>query len=150
MMKSPAKFRNNFWPRVFSDFLESENLPEWSKRFYDGEATFEIPSVNVKENEKDFQVEVAAPGFEKKDFKIDCNDGMLTLQAEREEKKEETEKGEMMRKEFSYSSIKRSFNLPANIDEEGISARYENGILHLQLPKVKSAEAPPAKTIKVG
>lgn len=149
-MKTPAKFRENFWPRVFSEFFESENLPEWSKRFYDGEEKFEIPSVNVKENEKDFQVEVAAPGFEKEDFKIDFNDGTLTLQAEREKNEEAEEKGEMKRKEFSYTSIKRSFNLPDNIDEDGISARYENGILHLRLPKVKSVEAPPAKTIKVG
>jgi HSP20 family protein len=149
-MKTPAKFRENFWPRVFSEFFESENLPEWSKRFYDGEEKFEIPSVNVKENEKDFQVEVAAPGFEKEDFKIDFSDGTLTLQAEREKNEEAEEKGEMKRKEFSYTSIKRSFNLPDNIDEDGISARYENGILHLRLPKVKSVEAPPAKTIKVG
>jgi HSP20 family protein len=151
MMKTPAKFRENFWPRVFSEFFESENLPDWNKRFYDEEENYQIPSVNVKENENDFQVEVAAPGFEKKDFKIDFDGGMLTLQAEKEQNKEEVaEKGEMRRKEFSYTSIKRSFNLPDNIDEEGISARYENGILYLRLPKMKSVEAPPAKTIKVG
>ncbi|WP_162340019.1 Hsp20/alpha crystallin family protein [Cyclobacterium salsum] len=148
-MKTPSKIKDNFWPRVFSDFFESENLPDWSKRFYDWEEKYQIPSVNVNENEKEFQLEVAAPGFDKNDFKIDFSKGILTLMAEKEEKKED-EKGEMKRKEFSYAAIKRSFNLPEIIDEEGINAKYENGILHIHLPKVSEVEAPPAKKIKVG
>lgn len=148
-MATPAKRNGNFWPKVFSDLIGSENLPEFDSRFYDWDQKFEIPSVNIKETEKEFQVEVAAPGFEKKDFKIEFSDGVLTIQAEKEEKKEE-EKEEIKRREFSYASIKRSFSLPENAENEKIAAKYENGILLLQIPKRKEVVAPAKKEIKVG
>ncbi|MEX2511946.1 MAG: Hsp20/alpha crystallin family protein [Cyclobacteriaceae bacterium] len=148
-MGTPAKRNSSIWPKMFSDFLGSEILPEMSNRFYDWDQNFEIPSVNVKEKDNEFQVEVAAPGFEKKDFKIEFSDGVLTIQAEKEEKKEE-QKEEYKRQEFSYSSIKRSFSLPENIENEKIQAKYENGILHLNIPKTKVGVTAAKKEIKVG
>jgi len=129
--------------------MGSANLPEFENRFYDWDQKFEIPSVNIKETEKEFQVEVVAPGFEKKDFKIEFSDGVLTIQAEKEMKKEE-DKEEIKRQEFSYASIKRSFSLPENVENDKIAAKYENGILLLQIPKMKQAAAPAKKEIKVG
>lgn len=148
-MVTPAKRNGSFWPKMVSDLLGSVNLPEFDNRFYDWDQKFEIPSVNIKETEREFQVEVAAPGFEKKDFKIEFSDGVLTIQAEKEMKKEE-DKEEIKRQEFSYASIKRSFSLPENAENEKIAAKYENGILLLQIPKIKQVAAPSKKEIKVG
>jgi len=148
-MVTPAKRNGSLWPKVISDLMGSANLPEFENRFYDWDQKFEIPSVNIKETEKEFQVEVVAPGFEKKDFKIEFSDGVLTIQAEKEMKKEE-DKEEIKRQEFSYASIKRSFSLPENVENDKIAAKYENGILLLQIPKMKQAAAPAKKEIKVG
>ncbi|MEX0883584.1 MAG: Hsp20/alpha crystallin family protein [Cyclobacteriaceae bacterium] len=148
-METPTKRNGSFWPKMISDFLGSENLPDLGNRFYDWDQKFEIPSVNVKEKEKEFQVEVAAPGFEKKDFKIEFSDGVLTIQGEKEMRKEE-QKEEYKRQEFSYSSIKRSFSLPENIENEKIQAKYENGILLLNIPKTKAGITSAKKEIKVG
>jgi HSP20 family protein len=148
-MEAPAKRNISFWPKMFSDFLGSEDLPDWKNRFYDWDQKFELPSVNVKETEKELKVEVAAPGFEKKDFNIEFSDGVLTIQAEKKEE-EKTEKESFKRQEFSYSSIKRSFSLPDNIENEKIQAKYENGILILNIPKKEAALPPKSKEIKVG
>ncbi|MFO7822800.1 MAG: Hsp20/alpha crystallin family protein [Cyclobacterium sp.] len=148
-METPAKRNGSLWPKVISDLMGSANFPEFENRFYDWDQKFEIPSVNIKETEKEFQVEVVAPGFEKKDFKIEFSDGVLTIQAEKEMKKEE-DKEEIKRQEFSYASIKRSFSLPENAENDKIAAKYENGILLLQIPKIKQTAAPAKKEIKVG
>ncbi|SHN26925.1 HSP20 family protein [Cyclobacterium lianum] len=148
-MLTLAKRNGSFWPKVVSDLLGSENWPDFDNRFYDWDEKFEIPSVNIKETDKTFQVEVAAPGFEKKDFKIETSEGVLTIQAEKEVRKE-SDKEEMRRQEFSYASIKRSFSLPENAERDKIAAKYENGILHLEIPKIKQVVTPPRKEIKVG
>ncbi|MBD3631258.1 Hsp20/alpha crystallin family protein [Cyclobacterium sp.] len=148
-MLTLGKRNGSFWPKAISDLLGSDNWPEFDTRFYDWEQKFEIPSVNIKETEKEFQVEVAAPGFEKKDFKIESSEGVLTIQAEKEVKKEE-DKEQIKRQEFSYASIKRSFSLPENAESDKIAAKYENGILMLEIPKLKQVVAPAKKEIKVG
>lgn len=103
------------------------------KDFLNGESAF-TPSANVRETEKSFEIELAAPGFDKKDLNIELNDRVLTLSAAKEEKQENEEENYTFR-EFSYSTFRRSFNLPEGIDEENIKAKYENGILHVSLPK---------------
>ncbi|NHE59721.1 Hsp20/alpha crystallin family protein [Cyclobacterium plantarum] len=148
-MLTLGKRNGSFWPKAISDLLGSDNWPEFDNRFYDWDQKFEIPSVNIKETEKEFQIEVAAPGFEKKDFKIESSEGVLTIQAEKEIKKEE-DKEEIKRQEFSYASIKRSFSLPENAESDKIEAKYENGILMLEIPKLKQVVAPAKKEIKVG
>src|SRR5690606_30001297 len=97
------------------------------------------------EHEKNFEIELAAPGMKKEDFNITVENGVLTISSEKEEKKEETEKN-YTRKEFSYSSFTRSFTLPENVSEDEIKAHYENGILKLVVAK-RTPVAPPKKAI---
>ncbi|MEZ4994509.1 MAG: Hsp20/alpha crystallin family protein [Saprospiraceae bacterium] len=105
-----------------------------------------MPAVNIKDEKKNFEIEVAAPGLKKEDFKIRVENGMLFISAEREDTREETEAA-YTRKEFSYHSFERSFALPENADPESISARYNDGILKLTVKKMKTAATP--KTIAV-
>ncbi len=94
----------------------------------------QMPAVNVKESDKDYEITMAAPGLEKNDFKIDVNGSTLTVSAEKHEKREEKENG-YSRKEYSYKSFSRSFSLPENIIKDKIDANYKNGELILTLPK---------------
>jgi HSP20 family protein len=110
------------------------------------------PSVNVKENEKEFALEVAAPGLEKQDFNVELNENVLSISAEKKsETTENNEQTKFTRKEFSYASFKRSFTLDEeSVDAENIVAKYENGILHVSIPKkVKTEEEKKAKTISI-
>lgn len=107
-----------------------------------------IPSVNIKETDREFSIEVAAPGREKKDFQIALESNMLTISSEKEEEKKE-EKEDFKRREFSFTSFSRSFTLPDNVLPDKIEAKYENGILHLALPKKEMTVSKPGKEIKV-
>ena len=90
--------------------------------------------VNIKETEKNYSIDVVAPGFEKGDFKVNLDQDVLTISAEKKnETKNEGEKE--IRREYSYRSFKRSFTLDEKIDAPGIGAKYVNGILTLNLPK---------------
>ena len=106
------------------------------------------PSVNITEREKDFLIELAAPGLTKKDFKVELEQDMLSISAEKEEKKEVKENG-VSRKEFSYNSFSRTFRLPGNSKAEKIEAEYENGILKIEIPKKEATVSKPKKAITV-
>lgn len=110
-----------------------------------------VPAVNVSESENAFELEFAVPGLKKEDFQIDIDKDILTIsaetQSESEEKDEENQK--VTRREFSYSSFTRSFRLPDNSDEENISAVYNNGILHLNIPKKSEDDLEIKKRIEV-
>ncbi|MBC6367004.1 heat-shock protein Hsp20 [Algoriphagus sp. AK58] len=134
---------------MMQDFFGTENPFDWDEKFWLPEKSVEIPSTNVIENEKEFKLEMSAPGFDKKDFKVDVHDGVLSISAERKNESEE-KKENYRKKEFSYSSIRRSFALPENVKEDGIDAKYENGILHLLLPKKAIEPAKAKKEISVG
>lgn len=117
------------------DFLDLENLFDggsWLKPF---ERT--VPAVNVYENNKNFMVDVVAPGFKKDDFKVSVDEDMLTISAEAQ-KKSESEDVEYNRREFSYSSFTRSFCLPDNASKDSIDANYSDGILKLTIPKTEN------------
>ena len=110
------------------------------------------PAVNVKEDEKQFLLEVAAPGLQKENFNVKVEDGILSISAEtKTEKTEGDENSKFTRKEFSYSSFTRSFTLDEeSVDAENIEAKYENGILNISIPKkVKTEEVKKAKTISI-
>jgi HSP20 family protein len=92
------------------------------------------PAVNTRESEKDFTLEFAVPGMKKEDFKVTVNDGLLTISSERRLDNENSNDGYLSR-EFSYTSFRRSFTLPKDVDDEHISAAYENGILKVVLPR---------------
>lgn len=109
-----------------------------------------VPSVNIKETAKEYVMEVAAPGLERKDFNIELDNHTLTISAEKEaqseEKKEDTG---YSRKEYSYESFSRSFTLPEGVKESNIDAKYENGILRLTVPKEKETASKAVKKIQV-
>jgi HSP20 family protein len=119
---------------------------------FDGDLDFDsslvVPEANIIENDKDFRIEIAAPGLEKKDFNVTFQNGMLVVSAEKEEEKKESKKN-YMRREFSYNSFSRSFNLPENSLPDKIEAKYENGVLRLMLPKKEVTVSKPKKEIKV-
>jgi len=98
-----------------------------------------LPAVNITERTEDYLISVAAPGLEKKDFKISLENNTLTISSEKEEKKEETN-DKITRREFSYSSFERSFSLPNDVNSEKIDATYKNGVLELVLPKKEEAK----------
>ncbi|MFM7901713.1 MAG: Hsp20/alpha crystallin family protein [Bacteroidota bacterium] len=113
-------------------------------RFFDGE---EFPAVNIVEGEKNYEIEVAAPGMKKDDFKIEIENGLLTISAERKEEKKE-EKKNYTRQEYYYNSFSRSFTLPENAKEDGLSAKYEDGMLRLTVAK-KAVTVSKAREIEV-
>ncbi|HEY5749848.1 MAG TPA: Hsp20/alpha crystallin family protein [Chryseolinea sp.] len=140
--------KRSTWPVLgngswLSDFFENEKFfdSDWMKKL-------SVPAVNVKETEKAFEVEVAAPGLSKKDFKITAENGLLTISSESKEEREEKEK-DYTRKEFSYSAFSRSFTLPENINEEDIKASYEDGILKLNISKKMISQPKSKKAIEV-
>lgn len=115
-------------PRIFRDDFFRD---EWFKNQQ------QVP-VNIRENQDDFVLEVAAPGFEKENFKIQVNDNVLQVSLEiQKDGNDEKQAGnsKVVRQEFMLRSFKRSFRLGQKVDTDKISAKYENGILFLNLPK---------------
>ena len=131
-MAANALTKPGHFPSVFDDFFKPWN--EWFDNAGSLTRTATVPSVNVIENEQNYNVSVAAPGLKKEDFKIDLKGNMLTISSEKEEQKEEKD-GKYNRKEYNYSSFSRSFTLPEDVNREQIQAKYEDGVLKLTLPK---------------
>ncbi len=107
------------------------------------------PAVNVFENNDDIRIEVAAPGLKKEDFRLDLNQRVLSISAEKASEQNENEQGKFIRREFSYSSFCRTFALPSSVNAEKITAKYEGGILTVQLPKKEEAKVMPARQIAI-
>ena len=139
--------RFNQLPNLFDQFFEND-LFDWSTRnFSDTNTT--LPSVNIKEGNESFEVEMAAPGLEKKDFKIELNGDVLTISSEKKVENETKEDEKFTKREFSYQSFSRSFTLPNTVDEDKIKAKYDNGILSVFIPKKEEAKPKPAKQIAI-
>lgn len=141
------------FPSLVNDFMDTGTLftPsifDFDTNFPEMDSSLVIPDMNVIEGEKDFKFELAAPGLERKDFKVEMDNGMLTISAEKKEEKKEDTKN-YRRREFSYNSFSRSFTLPENSVPDKIDAKYDNGILHLTLPKKEVTVSKPKKEIKV-
>jgi len=109
--------------------------------------TMSQPSVNIIENDEQFQIEVAAPGLDKADFNINIEKDQLIISATREQKEETGDGEEYKRREFNYASFKRSFYLPETVNADKIAAKHENGILTITLPK--EAVVDTKQTIKI-
>jgi HSP20 family protein len=106
--------------------------------------------VNIKEDEDEFVLEVAAPGMKKDDFKINYDNGRLTICSERKNEREEKEGEIINRREFSYQAFQRSFSVAENVIEaDKIKASYTDGILNIRLPKREEVKPKPAKEIKI-
>lgn len=140
--------RDNWLPSVFDDFFNGDWLGSNDHFSRIGSS---IPAVNVRETNDDFNVEVAAPGMKKDDFEIELDNNLLTISSEeKEEHQEESKDVKFTRREFSYHSFKRSFNLPDSIDNSKIKADYKDGVLKIRLPKREEAKVMPKRLIEIG
>ena len=136
-------------PLMFDDFF-GKDLFDWRNSNFSNTNTT-IPAVNIKETAEEYLVEVAAPGMNKEDFKVELDGNLLTISSERSNQSEDREEDERYsRKEFSYMSFQRSFNLQKDVvDIEKIEARYENGLLKLVIPKKEEAKQKPPRLIQI-
>ncbi len=140
----PVLRKGTTFPSFMDDFLGRD----FFSNFFDNQTGMSIPSVNIIEGKEDFRIEVAVPGLDKKDFKIDLNNNVLVISSEKEVKNEQNDE-KYMRKEFSYSSFQRSFTLPNSVDAEKINAAYKDGVLNVTIPKKEDAKEKPPRTIKI-
>lgn len=137
----PTITRRSYNP-ILSNLFDDDFFPMFTTR------TSSMPAVNIRENDKNFTLELAVPGMDKKDLKIDINEDVLTISSETKNETEESSDG-YKRKEFSYSSFCRSFYLPENVNKEKIGASYKDGILSVELPKNDEEKAKLTKQIKI-
>ena len=136
------------FPALFDDFFGRE-LFNWGNNNFSATSTT-VPSVNIRENHEAFEVEVAAPGMQKSDFQVRLDGNTLLISSSKEHQEEKKEEN-YSRREFSYQSFQRSLLLPKDVvDEEGISARYENGLLNLTIPKKEEARKKEPRLIEIG
>jgi HSP20 family protein len=131
-------FLNEFFNRGISDYMG-------------GDVAMSQPATNVTETDDAFKLQVAAPGFDKKDFVLNVENGHLTIEAKHETKTEEkSETAErFLRREFRFEAFKRSFKLPQTVNIDAIAAVYENGVLQVTIPK-KEESKPITKNIQIG
>jgi HSP20 family protein len=107
-----------------------------------------LPAVNIKDNPKSFDLELAVPGFKKEDLKVKVDGDVLTISSEKKKDSEEDKNG-YTRREFSYSSFQRSFQLPANTDADNVKANFVDGILNLSIPKRKALPEKNGKEVRI-
>lgn len=139
--------RDSWLPSVFDDMFNSDwfdNVPTLNR------IGTSVPAVNIKEKEDSYVVEVAAPGMTRDDFKLELHNDVLTISSEkRSEDETKDEKGAFTRREFSYSSFRRSFSLPKTVDTAKIAANYKDGVLAIDLPKHEEAKDQSRRMIEI-
>lgn len=138
----PVMNRNLWMPDEFNDFFDTDFMPRVN-------AT--APAINVKESEKDYTVELAAPGLTKDDFNVNIDhDGNLHIKIEnKSNSKEEDKKSHYLRREFSYSKYEQTLLLPDDVEKDKISASVNNGVLTVDLPKIEKATEKEARKIEI-
>lgn len=147
LLKGNSNLMNQM-PLLFDDIF-NRDIFNWGLSNFSNTNTT-IPAVNIKETPENFEVEVAAPGMSKKDFKIELDGNMLTISSEKTNEREDKENEKYSRKEFSYQSFYRTFNLSKDVvDVDKIQARYENGLLQLLVPKKEEAKQKPPRLIQI-
>lgn len=146
-----ARLSDNLYPS-FPSFLNrffEGDLMDWNRSNFAG-TNSTLPAVNIRENDDEFVIDVAVPGMKKDQINVDYENGRLTIASEVKEEKVEGSKDSFTRKEFSYSSFQRSFSIPENtVDGEKIKASYNEGILHIILPKRDEIKPKPPRQIKI-
>lgn len=134
-------------PTLFDDFI-NRDLYNWGNLNFSANNST-IPATNIKETAGEYQVEVAAPGMTKDDFKVELDGNTLTIVSEKNKQKEKDEEKYSLR-EFSYQSFQRTFTLQKDVvDIDKIEARYENGLLKLLIPKKEEAKVKPPRMIQI-
>ncbi|MDX9947190.1 MAG: Hsp20/alpha crystallin family protein [Bacteroidales bacterium] len=136
----PSLTRKEFRPFYLGSIFDDDFFPVTSRG--------SSPAVNIREDEKRFILDLAVPGLDRKDMKIDINEDLLTISAETKNESEETNDG-YKRKEFSFSSFCRSFQIPENVKVEKIEANYKDGVLSVTLPKVDEEKNKITRQIKI-
>lgn len=138
MIMMPVRRTQNWLPSIFNDFFDND----WMVK-----ANATAPAINVFETEKEYKVELAAPGMTKEDFNvhIDEENSLVISMEKKTENKEEKKEGRYLRREFSYSKFQQTMILPDDVDKEKISAQVENGVLNIDLPKFSEQEKEKAK-----
>ena len=131
-----------FFHSLIDDFINND----WNVKVPSLSTT--MPAVNIKELDSQFEIELAVPGKRKDDFEIEVENGILSISST-EEEKQLNENGKFTRREFSYTSFRRSFTLPDSVDPTKIDASYKEGVLQVLLPKHKEAQPQPKKLIKI-
>ena len=136
-MTPMRRYEQNWLPEIFNDFFAND----WMTR-----TNSTAPAINVIEDDKDYKVEVAAPGMNKEDFKVNVtDDNYLVLTMEKKnESKDEDKKRKYLRREFSYHKFEQSLALPENANKDEIKATVNDGILTINIPKIKTTEKQPA------
>ena len=133
----PARRNQNWLPSIFNDFLNDGWLME--------RRNTTAPAVNILENDDEYKIEVAAPGMTKEDFKVHINEDselIISMEKKAEDKEEDKKhKGTYLRREFSYTQFQQSLLLPDNVERDKISAKVENGVMCIEIPKKKITEA---------
>lgn len=134
--------RNNWFPTVFDEFLNSDIMNTTKTA---------APAVNVKETEHAYIVEMASPGVKKEFCRVNIDeDHNLCVAIENKfEHKEEDKHSHYLRREFSYTNYEQKYTLPEDVNEEGINAKVEDGILTIELPKMKKEEKPASRQIAI-
>jgi len=143
-MMTPMMRRNAAWlPSVFNDLFDTDFMPK---------ANATAPAINVKETDKAYTVELAAPGMTKEDFNVHINDeGNLIIKMEKkQEQKEEDKSARYLRREFSYTKFEQTLILPDDVKKEDIAARVENGVLTVELPKIVEEKVKVSRQIEIG
>ena len=139
-------------PSLFANFfgnsLFDRDLFDWGNELFPARLGINVPTANVTETPKEYKVELAAPGLDRKDFKVEIDDGTLTISAGKEEEKNE-KGGGYSRREYSFNSFSRSFALPDNVRDSSIDAKYENGVLRIVIPKEKETPVKLARKVEV-
>ena len=135
--------RSNSWiPSVFGDLFDTDFVPK---------SNYTAPAINVKESDKAYTVELAAPGMKKEDFNVHINDeGNLIIKMEsKQEHKEEDKNTRYLRREFSYSKYEQTLILPDDVKKDDIKAHVENGVLTVELPKVVDEKVKLSRQIEI-
>ena len=135
--------RSNSWiPSVFGDLFDTDFVPK---------SNYTAPAINVKESEKAYTVELAAPGMKKEDFNVHINDdGNLIIKMEsKQEHKEEDKNTRYLRREFSYSKYEQTLILPDDVKKDDIKAHVENGVLTVELPRVVEEKVKLSRQIEI-
>lgn len=146
---SLIKFNKRRSPWINDDistWLDTDNF--FADDFFMKESN--LPAMNVKENESNFEIELAVPGFSKKEIEVTMEDDVLKICAEKSTKEIEENENGFIRKEFSYNSFNRTLKLPTSINQKKeVKANYKDGILRLNLVKEKEAQEHPKKVIEI-
>jgi HSP20 family protein len=152
-MPGNSEFGSMF-PRLFDSFTHPFFTGDLVQDFFDdanpgtGRIGTTLPAVNITETDTDLLIEVAAPGMNKKDFKVEIADNQLHIGYHKENKNESDENNQW-RKEFSFESFDRSFTLPAIVESDKVAATYADGILRISLTKKEEARRKPSRTVEI-